>query len=703
MFIVVAMSPGRVRALTPWPGFGFATNYATGAGTFAVASGEFNGDGVPDLAITNRMDNTLGVLFGNGDGTFGPMVAYPTGASPYSVAVGDFNGDGKADLAVANSSGSSVSILLGLGDGTFSAKADYAVGSGPSFVAVGDFDNDGQPDLVVTNSGNSTVSVLRGHPDGTFDPAVNFNSGNAPYAVAVGDLNNDGFLDLVVANLIGGDVSVLIGTGGGSFAPAVHYGSGSFPASVAIGDFNADGKLDFVAVNSGSGSNNVSVRLGNGDGTFQGATIYATGPIPDFVAIGDVNLDGVPDLAVASQTSNEVNIMIGAGDGSFAPPVSFGVGQIPQTLALADFDRNGSLDVAVANQGSSTVSVLLNIPGATACGSLMIEGGSDVTGIENQSVSIAASFSDAAGAPHTASVDWGDGAVSPAVVNESGTIVASHTYVHRGGYSAQVTIANTNDCGAGATIAVTIFDAPPVAGLPAATTAPVPVGTTVTAIGSFTDVSPNDSHTATWTWGDGASTSGSVDEGTGTVTGQHIYTAPGVYSVRFTVTDAEGLSADSSVQYVVVYDPSAGFVTGGGWIVSPAGAFVANPASTGRANFGFVSQYRKGAIVPDGNTLFQFQTANFDFRSTSYQWLVVSGARAQYRGYGTINGSGTFGFLLTATDGQLPGGGGADKFRIKVWATATGAVVYDNVAGAGDDPASASPQVIAGGSITIHN
>ena len=152
---------------------------------------------------------------------------------------------------------------------------------------------------------------------------------------------------------------------------------------------------------------------------------------------------------------------------------------------------------------------------------------------------------------------------------------------------------------------------------------------------------------------------------------------------------------------VVIYDPDGGFVTGGGWINSPAGAYLANPSLTGRASFGFVSKYQHGANVPTGNTEFQFRAASFNFKSTAYDWLVIAGARAQYKGTGTINGSGNYGFMLTAIDGQINGGGGVDKFRIKICDKNTNAaIVCDNQIGAadGDDPATA----IGGGSIVIH-
>lgn len=152
---------------------------------------------------------------------------------------------------------------------------------------------------------------------------------------------------------------------------------------------------------------------------------------------------------------------------------------------------------------------------------------------------------------------------------------------------------------------------------------------------------------------------------------------------------------------VVVYDPSAGFVTGGGWIMSPPGAYTPDPTLTGKANFGFVSRYQKCQTVPTGDTEFHLHCASFDFQSTSYQWLVVSGAKAQFKGSGQINGAGDYGFLLTATDGQINGGGGVDKFRIKIWDKGTSAVIYDNAMGSSDDIDLANPQALGGGSIVI--
>jgi hypothetical protein len=152
----------------------------------------------------------------------------------------------------------------------------------------------------------------------------------------------------------------------------------------------------------------------------------------------------------------------------------------------------------------------------------------------------------------------------------------------------------------------------------------------------------------------------------------------------------------SSSAYLPVYDPTAGFVTGGGWIKSPAGAYTADQSLTGKANFGFVSKYKKGQSIPDGNTEFQFQAGNLNFKSTLYDWLVIAGTKAMFKGEGIINDGGSYGFQLSAIDDEK------DKFRIKIWdKDAEDAVVYDNNISADDneDPTTE----LGGGSIVIHS
>ena len=178
------------------------------------------------------------------------------------------------------------------------------------------------------------------------------------------------------------------------------------------------------------------------------------------------------------------------------------------------------------------------------------------------------------------------------------------------------------------------------------------------------------------------------------------YTLPGVYTVKVTVTDKDGGSDSvTATEYIVIYDPEGGFVTGGGWIWSPEGACPRSPSSLrAKANFGFVSKYKKGASTPTGQTEFQFKAGDLSFHSSSYEWLVIAGANAKYKGVGAINGEGEYRFMLTATDGDLLGGGKVDEFRIKIWDD--NGLYYDNKRNLGDDEYGGTE--LSGGNIVIH-
>jgi len=255
----------------------------------------------------------------------------------------------------------------------------------------------------------------------------------------------------------------------------------------------------------------------------------------------------------------------------------------------------------------------------------------------------------------------------------------------------------------GYTASVTVNNVAPVVGVITVDNDLVPIGTEITASASFTDTGTADTHTATWNWGDGSST-GTVTPapGGGSVQDMHTYSVPGVYTIELTVTDDDTDNNSVIYQYVVVYDPNGSFVTGGGKIDSPAGAYLFDLSLTGVANFGFVSKYKQGANIPTGHTEFQFHAAGLDFKSTDYQWLVVAGARVQFKGTGTIKDvAGSYGFFLMAIDGEINGGGGSDKFRIKIWdASDDSIMIYDNEVGSDTD---ADPTtVIQSGSIVIH-
>jgi uncharacterized delta-60 repeat protein len=232
------------------------------------------------------------------------------------------------------------------------------------------------------------------------------------------------------------------------------------------------------------------------------------------------------------------------------------------------------------------------------------------------------------------------------------------------------------------------------------------VNTPVNFTGSFID-DPGDAHVITWIFESITQPQtivvpvpAAAPEAANTT---YTFTDAGIYKVSLKVTDNNFLSATATTvngldALVVIYDPNGGWVNGGGWIDSPPGAFAQMPTLTGRANFGFVSQYRNGASVPTGNTQFKFDSLNF--QSTSYEWLVVSGNKAQCKGVGTINGSGSYRFMLTIIDGEQPSGDDQDKFRIRIWNENDG-VIYDNQLNAtdGSDPIT----VLSGGNIAIRH
>jgi hypothetical protein len=252
-----------------------------------------------------------------------------------------------------------VSVLFGNGDGTFGPAVNLAVGSGASSVSVGDFNHDGKLDLAVTLALSDTVAILLGNGDGTFQPPVTYPTGGRPEALAVGDFNGDGSLDLAVGSFAPNIVSVLLGNGDGTFQTHVDYAAGGTPESLTVADLNGDGKLDLAVAN--ETSNSVSILLGNGDGTFQPHVDYPTGTEPYGLTTGDFNGDGKVDLAVVNAADSTVSLLLGNGDGTFQAHVDYAVGSAPDYVAAGDFDNNGRLDLASANQLGSSVSELLNV------------------------------------------------------------------------------------------------------------------------------------------------------------------------------------------------------------------------------------------------------------------------------------------------------------------------------------------------------
>ncbi|MBI3478336.1 MAG: VCBS repeat-containing protein [Acidobacteria bacterium] len=326
-----------------------------------IATGDFNGDGFPDLAVGNNF-NTVAVFLGAGDGRFGdPKIYTLTFYVSGFIAAADFNKDGKLDLAIVggDTNGNGLALLLGKSDGTFKNPVYFKTEAAGSsiFPGVGDFNKDGNLDIYAGGNGNGEVLTGDGKGkfvDGELEPASGF-------SVAVGDFNGDHNLDVAVTVPFGPSVAVLLGNGNGTFQAPQIYSGFNQPIGIVASDFNGDQKLD-LAVSDGLGSF-VKILIGNGDGTFADGSLLFNLVAPDALVTADFNADKKTDLAVSQFGSNAVSAFPGDGKGHFRAAKSFVAGGQPAQVAVTDFNRDDAPDLAVANFGDGTVSVLLNAAG----------------------------------------------------------------------------------------------------------------------------------------------------------------------------------------------------------------------------------------------------------------------------------------------------------------------------------------------------
>jgi hypothetical protein len=352
----------------------------------AIASGDFNGDGIPDFVVGNTRDLKIGVTvyLGKLDGTLMPGVNYGQGGGLEGVVVADFNGDGKLDFAAVdynNGSPGDVRVYYGNGDGTFTeATSTYPTGgNGAITLVTADFNGDKHPDLAVLNASTGNVSILLNDVTGGFLSPVTYTVAANSKAIATADLNGDGVLDLVVTgNSSPGTISVLLGNANGTFQTAVttNFAFNSL-GNLALGDLDGDGKVDLaVAVDDTTASEGLAVAKGNGNGTFATAVFYpttlqnvTTQPLPGDVKMIDLNKDGHLDVVYSNTQYGTVGVLYNSGAnayaaGMFYDPVEFPGGSQVLSLALADVNQDGALDVVGASNDFAGVTVLLNNSGS---------------------------------------------------------------------------------------------------------------------------------------------------------------------------------------------------------------------------------------------------------------------------------------------------------------------------------------------------
>jgi FG-GAP-like repeat/FG-GAP repeat len=365
IYLVLAMfSLGRQHAEAGQ--FKHVVYYPAGQAPYQVVTAQFARAGNLDLAVADYLTNQVSILLGNGDGTFQKAIKFGVPA-PIALAVGDLNGDGNPDLVVVESGGTGngvLAIFLGEGNGHFRLKASYQLGSEAGFITVADFDGDGKPDVAETDAGNGSEGVLRvfrGTGKGTLLKPTVYKIPNTPGDLAAGDLNGDHSPDLAVTQFSTGSVAVLLNDGTGHFLKPVTYSAGGGEVvDVKIADLRNDGRQDLVIANGSLSA--VAVLLNKGDGTFGPVKLYPTHCDVEAVVVADFNLDGHLDAAVAAHIDNSA-LIYGKGDGTFGPPVVIKdeIGTAGgYSIAFGDFNNDGAPDLAIPIEEYGKVAIMLN-------------------------------------------------------------------------------------------------------------------------------------------------------------------------------------------------------------------------------------------------------------------------------------------------------------------------------------------------------
>jgi Chitobiase/beta-hexosaminidase C-terminal domain/FG-GAP-like repeat/Bacterial Ig-like domain (group 3) len=331
----------------------------------SIVVADFNGDGIPDIAVGVNATTTGGkgyinVLLGNGDGTFQAAKTFAALSDNQAIVAAPFVDGGPIDiLTVSNSSTgtNNALILTGDGKGGFTVGTPFSLGGviNVSALITGDFNGDGKQDFVVAGEsfGVPVIDVFLGNGNGTFNSGtLNATADTTITALGAGDFTGSGALDLAVVGS-DGSVQIFLQDGLGDFFPGASVNAGKSPSAIAVGDFNGDGKADLAVAN--SGDNNVTILLGTGNGNFTPNASPSTGVKPASIALGDFNGDGIVDLAVANSGANTVTVLLGKGNGTFNVEPALTTGSTPIALAAGNFDGEDVSDLAVANNAPASV------------------------------------------------------------------------------------------------------------------------------------------------------------------------------------------------------------------------------------------------------------------------------------------------------------------------------------------------------------
>jgi hypothetical protein len=349
-----------------------------GTSPTSVLIADLNADSRLDLLVANARSKNVSVLLGDGRGGFTQAAGSPfaAGDEPADIAVGEINGDGHLDLVIPNHGTKYVTVLFGDGRGGFAPAphSPFTIKSDPHphGAALADFNGDRKLDIVVDDWQNDKVTVMfsDGH-DGFVPPGSSFAVGKMPYhKVRAADVNGDGKPDIITTNMRGNNATLLLGDGRGGFTEAAGspFATSDSPFFLAIGDMNRDGRPDMaIASYSGQGSDpsddRITILLGDGRGGFRqmsGSPFPTTGRASGSLAIGDINGDGIADVAVANGVSNDVTVLLGSKQGTLTPGSTLAVGHSPFGIAVGDLNGDGKADIVTSNNGDNDITVLLS-------------------------------------------------------------------------------------------------------------------------------------------------------------------------------------------------------------------------------------------------------------------------------------------------------------------------------------------------------